>query len=435
MRARSNRRARPRTAPAFRPSCRPPRAVARLARPGPPRGRGARCGRRSASRRMSSFVARCSSWLEGLGESARAAAALKPIAAMPDLDSAEAAYLMVRAGLLKARAGAPAAAAVSFETAMSIDPSDPLRGRAPRRDVDLRSRRRRARGRLRVPTARPPAASGSSDARTPSSRIYGVRWPWTRRARRRAAALADLLEGQGRAGAADEVRTGLRRRRRRRSIRARARSLARSGWRPRWRRTTCRVRSARPSTAGFDARLRGRTPTPSTRSCSTSGLLETVASRLEVRCERDGEAGDLARQAAHLVELARLCAGPLADPTAPWAPGYSALAANPSCEDALVALRSFARRGGRALGVSLGVRGDPMRALASTLAAIEGARERRATLIAELGRVLTSLGAEPPLARRRHRFARLHGAGVGAGGGGAGARRDRPGPSSGSACR
>src|SRR5579863_997758 len=66
-----------------------------------------------------------SSWLENLGEFARAAAAIKPLAALPDIDSTEAAFLLVRAGILKARAGAPAAAAVAFETAMSIDPNDP----------------------------------------------------------------------------------------------------------------------------------------------------------------------------------------------------------------------------------------------------------------------------------------------------------------------
>ncbi len=65
-------------------------------------------------------------WLESLGEAARAAAVLKPIAAMPDVDSTDAAYLLVRTGVLKARAGAPAGAAVAFEAAISIDPSDPL---------------------------------------------------------------------------------------------------------------------------------------------------------------------------------------------------------------------------------------------------------------------------------------------------------------------
>ncbi|HEY5318809.1 MAG TPA: hypothetical protein VIJ20_12545, partial [Solirubrobacteraceae bacterium] len=65
-------------------------------------------------------------WLESLGEFARAAGALRPIAAMPEVESAEAAYVLVRTGVLKARGGAAAGAAAAFEAALPIAPDDPL---------------------------------------------------------------------------------------------------------------------------------------------------------------------------------------------------------------------------------------------------------------------------------------------------------------------
>ena len=65
-------------------------------------------------------------WLESLGELARAAGALKGIAAMPEVDDGEAAYVLVRTGVLKARAGAAAGAAAAFEAATPISPEDPL---------------------------------------------------------------------------------------------------------------------------------------------------------------------------------------------------------------------------------------------------------------------------------------------------------------------
>ncbi len=65
-------------------------------------------------------------WLESLGQSGRAAAALKPIASMSDVESQEASYVLVRTGVLKARAGEAAGAAAAFDAAMSIDASDAL---------------------------------------------------------------------------------------------------------------------------------------------------------------------------------------------------------------------------------------------------------------------------------------------------------------------
>jgi tetratricopeptide (TPR) repeat protein len=67
-----------------------------------------------------------SAWLESLGEAARAAGVLRPLTTAIEGEESEAAYLLVRAGVLKARAGAAAGAAAAFEAAMSIDSDDPL---------------------------------------------------------------------------------------------------------------------------------------------------------------------------------------------------------------------------------------------------------------------------------------------------------------------
>lgn len=66
-----------------------------------------------------------SAWLESVGEPARAAAALRPIALAP-VEVSENVYLLVRAGVLKARAGAASAAAEAFEEASALDPRDPV---------------------------------------------------------------------------------------------------------------------------------------------------------------------------------------------------------------------------------------------------------------------------------------------------------------------
>ncbi len=65
-------------------------------------------------------------WLESIGEFARAASALCPIASMPGIDPTEAAQVLVRIGILKARSGAPMGAAVAFESALSLDRADPV---------------------------------------------------------------------------------------------------------------------------------------------------------------------------------------------------------------------------------------------------------------------------------------------------------------------
>jgi tetratricopeptide (TPR) repeat protein len=67
-----------------------------------------------------------SAWLECLGEPARAAAVLKPIASLPDVEAADVAYVLVRVGILRARAGAAALAAAAFDVALWLDSTDPL---------------------------------------------------------------------------------------------------------------------------------------------------------------------------------------------------------------------------------------------------------------------------------------------------------------------
>ncbi len=336
-----------------------------------------------------------SAWLESLGESGHAAAALKPIAAMPDLDSAEAAFLMVRAGLLKARAGAPAAAAVSFETAMSIDPADPLSAElfagmwvsdpeavdpaaaaeAYREGARRHRALRRSDGELED-LWRAVAADPSNEAV--------------------ATALADLIEGQGRTGAADEVRRAC-------GVAA-THDLVRAGRLISQRLAAARAAHDMPCTlgvaidAGFDAALDGDEADAFDAVLLDVGLLETVAARLEVRFERAAEAGDSSGQAAHLVELARLCAGPLADPERAVGAWISAFAADPANPDVIVALRGLLGPGERTLGVSLGVRGDPLVTLAQIIAPMPSSGERRAAIVAELGRILPDVGREPPLA-------------------------------------
>src|SRR5580692_3183137 len=51
-----------------------------------------------------------SAWLESLGEASRAASVLKPVVSTTEIESAEVAYVLVRTGILKARAGAAAGA-------------------------------------------------------------------------------------------------------------------------------------------------------------------------------------------------------------------------------------------------------------------------------------------------------------------------------------
>lgn len=67
-------------------------------------------------------------WLESLGEPARAADALDAVLAhgATSVEPSEAAYLLARVGVLRARAKMPNEAAVALEAAMRLDPTDAL---------------------------------------------------------------------------------------------------------------------------------------------------------------------------------------------------------------------------------------------------------------------------------------------------------------------
>jgi tetratricopeptide (TPR) repeat protein len=65
-------------------------------------------------------------WLESLGAPARAAGILRPQASIAATEALEGADIILRAGVLRARAGAGAGAASAFQTALSVDRTDPL---------------------------------------------------------------------------------------------------------------------------------------------------------------------------------------------------------------------------------------------------------------------------------------------------------------------
>ena len=67
-----------------------------------------------------------SSWLESLGDPGLAADMLAPIAGISEKETGEAAYVLVRIGVLKARAGDGVAAAEAFETALALELDGPM---------------------------------------------------------------------------------------------------------------------------------------------------------------------------------------------------------------------------------------------------------------------------------------------------------------------
>ena len=67
-----------------------------------------------------------SAWLESLGDAAQAAAVLEPVAADPEVSAAEMTHVLVRVGMLKARAGDGQGALVAFQAALVVDDVDAL---------------------------------------------------------------------------------------------------------------------------------------------------------------------------------------------------------------------------------------------------------------------------------------------------------------------
>ena len=269
-------------------------------------------------------------WLESLGEAGRAAGALRPIAAMANVESAEAAYVLVRTGVLKARAGAAAGAAAAFGAALPIDPDDALPAEllgaiadwapdavSPAEAADAY-----------VEAARRRAAQESADAELEDLwRAFCV----DDSSGAAAIALAQGLERRGRAPAADEVlrlhapATGdparaaaIHAGRRRRALSAHANATA----------------LATALDEGLDAQLEGDGAEVLDGLLLELGLLEVLAARVAARAA--GAAPDA--RATLLVELGRLFAGPLADGERATAAYLGALAVAPECREASAAL-------------------------------------------------------------------------------------------------
>jgi hypothetical protein len=276
-------------------------------------------------------------WLESLGQSARAAMVLKPIASMSDVESQEASYVLVRTGVLKARAGEAAGAAAAFDAAISIDAGDAL-------PAELL-------GGL---------AAWQEDAVSTSLAAEA----YTEAARRRAAAAQDDAELEdlwrafslqpASADVTDALALALEARRRPSAIEATQRAHMRAvvagdpsraaEARTRWREGMAVERS--PALAlgdaldhGVDRTIGGPDGDAFDAVLFEAGLLDAVGARLEVRGAR---AGTAAERAGYLVELGRLCAGALADDARAEAAFAGALAADPSCESAAAGQRALA---------------------------------------------------------------------------------------------
>ncbi|HEY3818604.1 MAG TPA: hypothetical protein VGL81_15625 [Polyangiaceae bacterium] len=271
-------------------------------------------------------------WLESLGESARAAGALRPIAAMPDVESAEAAYVLVRTGVLKARAGAAAGAAAAFEAALPIAPDDPLPGEllGALAEWEPDAVPKSAAAEAYVEAARRRAAQGNDEAELEDLwRAFAVDGSSGRAVQ----ALVDALERRGKPDAADEAW-----REHARQVVGRDAERAAVVHARRREGAAAAHANTRALAAALDARL--DTHVDGEGAGALDGILlglgmhEAVAARAVVRSAH----GAPPDRAAHLVELARLFSGPLADSARATAAYVAALAADPSCEDAAAAL-------------------------------------------------------------------------------------------------
>ena len=268
-------------------------------------------------------------WLQSLGEPGRAAAVLRPIAAMPSVDAPEAAYVLVRTGVLKARAGAAAGAAAAFEAAQPIDPTDalPLELLGALADWAPGAVSSTESAEAYVEAARRRATQDGEAELEDLWRAFSV-CPSSGPA---AQALASALETRDRAAAADEV---LRMHARATSDRERS-ALIHD-------RRRQRILAANASgealgvvlDEGDDSRLEGKRAHEVDALLLDVGLLEVLAARLAARASR----APPERQAALLVELARLCAGPLADEERAASAYLAALTAFPACDEAKLAL-------------------------------------------------------------------------------------------------
>jgi tetratricopeptide (TPR) repeat protein len=276
------------------------------------------------------------SWLECLGEAAPAADVLRPLAFAADTDTADAARVLVRVGVLHARAGDAAGANDAFVRAANLYPSDPLptelRGTiaawAPQ--VVLSSEAAEA----YVAAANQRLAAGALDAQMEDLLRAFDADPASSVA---VAALASALIDRGRGLAADEAwrahATALQARepKRANTVHARRRLQARAAG------DVARALGAALD-EGLDGQFEGEGADVLDDLLLRVGLLEPLAARLELRAE----AAKGAQRARTLEELARLYAGPLASPGRAAAARVLAVEADPTREDSFVALRAHA---------------------------------------------------------------------------------------------
>jgi len=294
-------------------------------------------------------------WLESLGASARAAAALKPIASMSDVESQEASYVLVRTGVLKARAGEAAGAAAAFDAAVSIDAVDAL-------PAELF-------GALSAWQDGAVSAADASDAYVEAARRRSavaqdeaqLEDLWRAFAidaahEGAATALVEALEARRRVPAADEARRAHARAvaaidperaaRDRATWRASARAIERPGRSP-------VLLLGEALDLGMDRAITGADSEALEALLLEVGMLDTLAVRLEARSERGTTPGE---RASALVDLGRLCAGPVADATRADAAYARALEIDPDCEAAATALRG--RGSPKAAGLGDGTEGS-----------------------------------------------------------------------------
>ena len=275
-------------------------------------------------------------WLEGLGEAAAAAEVLEPLATAATRDPVEAVRLLLHMGVLEARSANPRAAAASFARAARIDPGEAL---ASELFGTLASW---------APAAVTPSEAAESYVEAAGRRLLSQALDAQMEDLLRAfdvdptssvavAALAAALTERGRPLGADEVwrahAAALRStdEKRSRAIHARRRLQARAAG------DLARALGAALD-EGLDTVFGTEVADFMDDLLLRAGLIEPLVARLEIRAE----SAPHATRAALFEEIARLHAGPLANVDRAVAARVLALAADPTREDALAALRVHA---------------------------------------------------------------------------------------------
>ncbi len=314
-------------------------------------------------------------WLESLGDPASAAEVLRAVVERGEgegaaLDPAEAAYLLVRVGVLRARAKMPADASAALEEAMRLDPSDALAGelRGALAAWAPESVPRALGAASYVEAARRRAKAGSADAEIEDLlRAFAID-PTSEDATR---ALADAQRNRGGSAAADETWRAYGNARASREVHAeRRRDAMEAG-------DLMRALGAALD-EGLDAELTGTGADTLNALMLRMGLSDVLAARLEARA-RAATGSDRAK---HYLELARLYAGPLAEADRAVGAQVAALAADPTNEEALVALHAALGDAERKLDVIGGdERAEPLRRLAATLVSVRDEAERHRQLV------------------------------------------------------